>query len=820
MTQETTLFPRSSWAFVLVIVLMVLYSVNFACLSIRRYDALEAGPGDLGNMDQAIWNTAHGRILRVTNMDVPIRLAHHVEPILIPISLLYLIYSSPKAILVLQTLVITLGALPVLWLAGDKLQNEVAAFVFAVAYLLFPPLGFANADEFHAVAMTPSFLLYAFYFAHRAHSETGKLRKRDYLLFALFAILAMSCKEEISLLVFMTGLYMFFVQKERKAGMATMAMGVMWFYTAVYVVIPHFNEKGQSPFLSYYAQWGRNPLEIAFYLLTHPQTAWQLIMTEHKLIYLYSLVAPLGFLPLFGPHIMVLALPSLGINLLSANRGMHQAHAPAHYIGPIVPFMVIASIWGASFLERRLASKLKIQRRILIYLLTGLVAVSSLYHHHYYGLSPLARGFRFHPVTPHDRLIGELVDLIPPDVAVATTLQVNSHLTRREKIYPLPDINDADYILMDITPTSSPLLANDFYLLFQNLVEHKGFGILVSKDGYILLKRGEANRRLSDGFYSFVREPNPSIKYPIKVNFDSLQLVGFNVIQDKMGTAYLELYFQALQKVERDYQFFTFITNDEGEIIVDPDEHLLEGMVYQPSAQLSAPVWYPTSQWRVGELIRIETFHWATSLPLRFGIALGVIDGLGQWEIDKRLRPEVIESGIVMPLLYDGTLLKLLTLESDGRIVEGVVQEKLFSISAIQHPLEATLGDQVKFLGHDLDATSTKPGGSLHLTLYWQALTEMDESYTVFTHLLAGDNRIWGQKDDIPGGGTRPTTSWAEGEVILDEYNVPIQIDTPPGQYMLEIGMYQLETGQRLEVRGGPEGEEDRILLGEVEVLD
>ncbi|MFB0534710.1 MAG: hypothetical protein ACETWR_06990, partial [Anaerolineae bacterium] len=82
------------------------------------------------------------------------------------------------------------------------------------------------------------------------------------------------------------------------------------------------------------------------------------------------------------------------------------------------------------------------------------------------------------------------------------------------------------------------------------------------------------------------------------------------------------------------------------------------------------------------------------------------------------------------------------------------------------------------------------------------------------------NNQIGGQKDGIPGNGMRPTTGWVEREIIIDEYDIPIQVDVPPGQYMLEIGMYQLETGQRLEVNGGPEGEGDRILLGKVEVLD
>ena len=123
-------------------------------------------------------------------------------------------------------------------------------------------------------------------------------------------------------------------------------------------------------------------------------------------------------------------------------------------------------------------------------------------------------------------------------------------------------------------------------------------------------------------------------------------------------------------------------------------------------------------------------------------------------------------------------------------------------------------------LGYDLSPTQLKPGQALRLTLYWQALVPMDENYTVFAHLLDEKSLIWGQKDSVPHHGSWPVTVWAQGEIVVDEYDILAQIDTPPGQYTLEIGMYQLETGQRLEVHGGPEGEGDRILLGKVEVLE
>jgi hypothetical protein len=142
-----------------------------------------------------------------------------------------------------------------------------------------------------------------------------------------------------------------------------------------------------------------------------------------------------------------------------------------------------------------------------------------------------------------------------------------------------------------------------------------------------------------------------------------------------------------------------------------------------------------------------------------------------------------------------------------------------FTPPTIEHPLEANLGDQVRFLGYDLDTTSIKAGDGLHLTLYWQALAEMDESYTVFTHLLDKDNLVRGQKDNLPVGGDLPTSCWVKDEIIVDEYEIPIRPDAPPEQYLIKIGMYQAETGRRLPIIS-QEGQvvDDRVLLDKVTV--
>jgi hypothetical protein len=91
----------------------------------------------------------------------------------------------------------------------------------------------------------------------------------------------------------------------------------------------------------------------------------------------------------------------------------------------------------------------------------------------------------------------------------------------------------------------------------------------------------------------------------------------------------------------------------------------------------------------------------------------------------------------------------------------------------------------------------------VHLTLYWKALAPIDTSYTVFTHILDVNNKIWGQKDSIPGDGKILTTSWLVDEIITDEYVIPFIPGVPPGTYQIEIGLYDPASGERLKTADG-----------------
>jgi hypothetical protein len=107
-----------------------------------------------------------------------------------------------------------------------------------------------------------------------------------------------------------------------------------------------------------------------------------------------------------------------------------------------------------------------------------------------------------------------------------------------------------------------------------------------------------------------------------------------------------------------------------------------------------------------------------------------------------------------------------------------------------QTELTINFSDQARLVGLDLPDTQIKAGERLSLTLYWQAITTFDKSWTVFVHLLDEEGQIVSQQDQIPGGGQFPTTGWLPDEYLTDSYSLLIPADTPPGQYWLEIGLY------------------------------
>ena len=281
-----------------------------------------------------------------------------------------------------------------------------------------------------------------------------------------------------------------------------------------------------------------------------------------------------------------------------------------------------------------------------------------------------------------------------------------------------------------------------------------------------------------------------------KIEFLGYQLDQFELRPGKVVT--LSLFWQARQPLAENYSIFVRLA-DRG-----------DAFTWQEDGQ---PVngFFPTSQWPVGVEVwdRREIAVPADAPPGRYRLEVGWYD------------PSTLER---LPVLDEEDRPQGNTLVLD--YLKVVSDQKSLPP---QHPMAATFDDRISLLGYDLDPAATRPGEALRLRsgqalrlrLYWQAREPIGEDYTVFAHLLGENGQLWGQHDGQPEGGFYPTSFWDEGEVIVDEHEIVLRPDTPPGEYQIAAGLYRPATDERLAVNAGSQELGDgRLLLGTVQVSE
>jgi hypothetical protein len=100
--------------------------------------------------------------------------------------------------------------------------------------------------------------------------------------------------------------------------------------------------------------------------------------------------------------------------------------------------------------------------------------------------------------------------------------------------------------------------------------------------------------------------------------------------------------------------------------------------------------------------------------------------------------------------------------------------------------------NRITLIGYDYTVTA--------VTLYWETVTQINKSYRLFAQVVDSHNTIIALTDEIPVNWTRPTTSWAIGEVITTQHDFGA---LPAGEYRIRIGWYDPITGNRIPVSTG-----------------
>lgn len=480
-------------------ILGLLYTAALSTLCLLRHRAFHSHAFDLGLHHQATWNAAHGNGLSYTlfyafHPQLTCLLGDHVNLILFPAALLYRIWDGPETLLVLQALVVGSAAIPLVGLSRRLLGSTGLGVGFAAVFFYHPAIQAANLADFHAVLPAAAFIIWAFYFAE-VGSQVG---------LAVALVLALSCQENVALVVALFGGWLF-LRGRRRAGSLVFLLGLAWFAVCLFWILPAFNPAaGSNHFVGRYGHLGATPGQAARNLVLHPTLYLGRLAEPRILSYLFAVFAPTGLLGFLAPEVLLVAGSELGLSILSSYPA--QQSIETQYASIVVAVATVAAIYGTGRLKRAVEARWSRPLSVGLASIALALGLSTIYQVRHYGslrmFSARVRGEISE--TAHSRLGSRLLAQIPPDAPVSAQSAIVPHVSSRRAVYLYPDLRDAECVLLDTTSAIFPfeigLIADRYRLVgrtaeerfdqaLQDLLVSGSFRIQDMDDGWLLFRR-------------------------------------------------------------------------------------------------------------------------------------------------------------------------------------------------------------------------------------------------------------------------------------------------------------------------------------------
>lgn len=514
---------------------MFIYAIVFSYFTCLKHYVFSSYAGDLGIFNQAFYTTIfQGKLFYYTveNYVNPTGcyFAIHFSPILFTLVPFYAVYPTPETLLIAQSFILALGALPLYLIAYEILKDKRPSLVIALAYLLHPALQGANWFDFHSHSFLPLTIFSSHYF----------LIKRRWAPYFFSILLTLMIAEWTSIVVLALSANLLLIEilkfasisaKRLRKGMGnlnsiltsfkwlkiergsalalSMILSVVWLFLSWHVKSLYPLDPTFSGFLMATYNWKVLGIEssnfyisIPLQLLSHPDLAYQALLFDYhlKFLYLIFLFAPLLFIP-FESKICISALVLLAPFLFSNGRGYYMIGYQNTLI--VLPIIFLALVDGISRLNLKKGINLKLLLVSTLLFIINTSPLSPMSHAFLNKTNILSYPHRTLEVDEKVRAMHDLIALIPPNASVLASNSLFPHVSNRLNAYAIPAwgvlkynpeattkylsqlIDKSDYILL-ITPTS--LLENNYVL--NVVINDPSFGLYAIGGSALLFKRG------------------------------------------------------------------------------------------------------------------------------------------------------------------------------------------------------------------------------------------------------------------------------------------------------------------------------------------
>jgi uncharacterized membrane protein len=442
----TTLVPprvRRVLPPVLVVLGALAYGIYFSIFTLRMHGRFQTYNFDLGQYDNIFWSTMHGYPMR----DWPLgltknwtELRNHASLSVFVLLPFYAIKPGGATLLVIQSFVVALGAIPLYRFTTRRLPR-VYAVVIAFAYLLYPPTHGMQFYDFHFQPIAATCVLFVI----------DLVDDRRYWLCAIAFIIAAGCREDVSVGLAMLGTFLALSGHRVKPGLAIAVAGATYFVLIRFVIMPSFGGWGFQDLYKDLMPAGAHSFGgIIATIVSNPTFTFVSLTTPEKLRYMLQILLPLALLPVRRTYLIASVIPGSIFTILTTQYPptidigfQYSAHYTPYVFTAAVVCIASFGYEGAGLIRRRAA---------LGALLTGTIMSGV-----FWGAIPprvtVHGGFSMMTMQPptaadrqKDKYIKELEAMVPRDASLAIGEAEMTHVSRL-KIKGLRDSTDADYLL-------------------------------------------------------------------------------------------------------------------------------------------------------------------------------------------------------------------------------------------------------------------------------------------------------------------------------------------------------------------------------------
>jgi uncharacterized membrane protein len=408
------------------------YAVSFTWYAWINHALFRTNAYDLGLYDQTLYLLSRFQPAYSTGAGIHM-VGSHAAIILFPLASLYWIWPDPRMLLLFQSLSTALGAIP-LYLIGRTHGRPWLGLVAGAAYLLHPATQNMTLFDFHVDTLAATALIWALW----------AIEEKRWRMLAVAVAVVLACKENFAITIGWLGVWLL-LRRQWRPGLALSFAGAAWFAISTRLIVPAFLGRGESLHISRFRQYGDTLPEIMLTALLQPGRIIADMIRPDTPDYLFSLLAPLGGLPLLAPHVLVLALPGVAINLISGLPA--QRTTLFHYNALVIAIAAVAAlqatIWIAARLDKLAERTPHSNRRMIRYLpslLLALIVLGST------GWAQSEQRLRRDDIqaflsrgSPRPLYKQYLHSMIPSTANVSAASSIQPHVSRRNQAFLWPN---------------------------------------------------------------------------------------------------------------------------------------------------------------------------------------------------------------------------------------------------------------------------------------------------------------------------------------------------------------------------------------------